>query len=60
MDVGRAGEELRRVRHERLGHLAREMGLPAQGLLLSLFGFNAGVELGQALVVAVALSALRP
>jgi len=36
----------------------REMGLPAHGLLLSLFGFNAGVELGQALVVAVALPAL--
>ncbi len=36
----------------------RELGLPAQGLLLSLFGFNAGVELGQALVVAVALPAL--
>jgi hypothetical protein len=36
----------------------REIGLPAQGLLLSLFGFNAGVELGQALVVAVALPIL--
>ena len=36
----------------------REMGLPAQGLLLSLFGFNVGVELGQGLVVAVALPAL--
>jgi len=36
----------------------RELGLPADGLLLSLFGFNAGVELGQALVVAVALPAL--
>ena len=36
----------------------RELGLPAHGLLLSLFGFNAGVELGQALVVAVALPAL--
>jgi HupE / UreJ protein len=36
----------------------RELGLPTQGLLLSLFGFNAGVELGQALVVAVALPAL--
>jgi hypothetical protein len=36
----------------------REMGLSAHGLLLSLFGFNAGVELGQALVVAVALPAL--
>jgi HupE / UreJ protein len=36
----------------------REMGLPTQGLVLSLLGFNAGVELGQALVVAVALPAL--
>jgi HupE / UreJ protein len=36
----------------------RELGLPAHGLLLSLFGFNAGVEVGQALVVAVALPAL--
>jgi hypothetical protein len=33
----------------------RELGLPAHGLLLSLFGFNAGVEAGQALVVAVVL-----
>jgi len=36
----------------------REMALPAHGLLLSLFGFNVGVELGQALVVAVALPML--
>ena len=36
----------------------REMNLPAQGLFLSLFGFNAGVELGQALVVAIALPVL--
>ena len=36
----------------------RELGLPAHGLLLSLFGFNAGVEIGQALVVAVALPSL--
>jgi hydrogenase/urease accessory protein HupE len=36
----------------------RELGLPTQGLLLSLFGFNAGVELGQAAVVAVALPLL--
>jgi hypothetical protein len=36
----------------------RDLGLPAQGLVLSLFGFNAGVEVGQALVVAVALPAL--
>jgi hypothetical protein len=36
----------------------REMGLPAHGLVLSLFGFNAGVELGQALVVAIALPVL--
>ena len=36
----------------------RELGLPADGLLRSLVGFNVGVELGQALVVAVALPAL--
>lgn len=36
----------------------RELGLPAHGLVLSLLGFNLGVELGQALVVAVALPAL--
>ncbi len=36
----------------------RDLGLPSHGLLLSLFGFNAGVELGQALVVAVALPVL--
>ena len=36
----------------------RALGLPSHGLLLSLFGFNAGVEIGQALVVAVALPAL--
>ena len=36
----------------------RELGLPAKGLLLSLFGFNAGVEAGQALVVALALPSL--
>jgi len=36
----------------------REVGLPTQGLLLALFGFNAGVEIGQALVVAVALPLL--
>lgn len=36
----------------------RELGLPTHGLLLSLFGFNAGVEAGQALVVAVALPLL--
>jgi hypothetical protein len=36
----------------------RELGLPATGLLLSLLGFNVGVELGQALVVAVALPVL--
>src|SRR5207245_9155781 len=33
----------------------RELGLSSHGLLLSLFGFNAGVEAGQALVVAVVL-----
>lgn len=36
----------------------RELGLPPDGLLLSLFGFNAGVEVGQALIVALALPAL--
>src|SRR5947209_1703734 len=36
----------------------RELGLPSHGLLLSLFGFNLGVEAGQALVVALALPAL--
>ena len=36
----------------------REMGLPSQGLLLSLLGFNVGVELGQGLVVALAFPAL--
>jgi HupE / UreJ protein len=36
----------------------RELGLSSSGLVLSLFGFNAGVEIGQALVVAVALPAL--
>jgi hypothetical protein len=33
----------------------RELGLPAHGLLLSLFGFNVGVEVGQAVVVAASL-----
>ena len=36
----------------------REIGLPTRGLVLSLLGFNVGVELGQALVVALALPAL--
>jgi hypothetical protein len=36
----------------------RELGLPTHGLLLSLFGFNLGVEAGQALVVALVLPAL--
>ena len=36
----------------------RELGLRTQGLLLALFGFNLGVEIGQGLVVAVALPAL--
>jgi hypothetical protein len=36
----------------------REIGLPSHGLLLSLLGFNAGVEIGQALVVALALPAI--
>lgn len=36
----------------------RELGLPTQGLVLSLLGFNAGVELGQAAVVLLAVPAL--
>jgi HupE / UreJ protein len=36
----------------------RELGLPSHGLALALLGFNAGVELGQGLVVAVALPLL--
>jgi len=36
----------------------RELGLPTQGLVLSLLGFNLGVEAGQALVVALVLPAL--
>jgi hypothetical protein len=36
----------------------RELGLPTHGLLVSLLGFNVGVELGQMAVVAVALPAL--
>ena len=36
----------------------RELNLPAHGLLVSLFGFNAGVEVGQGLVVAIALPLL--
>lgn len=36
----------------------RELGLPAHGLLVSLLGFNVGVELGQALVVALCLPVL--
>ena len=36
----------------------RELGLPAHGLLLSLFGFNLGVEVGQGLVVAACLPVL--
>jgi HupE / UreJ protein len=36
----------------------RELGLASAGLLVSLFGFNTGVEIGQGLVVAVALPAL--
>ena len=35
-----------------------QLGLPAHGLLLSLLGFNVGVELGQALVVALCLPLL--
>ena len=36
----------------------RELGLPREGLLLSLFGFNAGVEAGQALVIVACLPLL--
>ena len=36
----------------------RELGLPAHGLLLSLFGFNFGVEVGQGLVVAAGVPVL--
>ena len=36
----------------------RELNLPAHGLVVSLFGFNAGVEIGQALVVVVTLPVL--
>jgi hypothetical protein len=36
----------------------RELDLPTHGLVLALFGFNIGVELGQGLVVAVALPLL--
>jgi len=36
----------------------RDLGLSTHGLVLSLFGFNAGVEIGQGLVVALALPAL--
>ena len=36
----------------------RELGLPRQGLVLSLLGFNLGVEAGQALVIALVLPGL--
>ncbi len=36
----------------------RELGLPTQGLAFSLLGFNVGVELGQAFVVAICLPLL--
>ena len=36
----------------------RELGIPTHGLVLSLLGFNVGVELGQGLVVALVLPAL--
>jgi hypothetical protein len=36
----------------------RELGLPSQGLALSLLGFNLGVEAGQAMVVALVLPLL--
>jgi hypothetical protein len=36
----------------------REIGLPTEGLLLSLLGFNAGVEAGQILALALALPAM--
>jgi HupE / UreJ protein len=37
----------------------RDLGLPPRGLLLSLFGFNLGVEIGQGLVCCPALLFLR-
>ncbi len=36
----------------------RESGLPGEGLLWALFGFNVGVEAGQAAVVAIVLPAI--
>ena len=36
----------------------RELGLPSGGLLLSLLGFNVGVEAGQLLAVAVGVPML--
>jgi HupE/UreJ protein len=36
----------------------RELGLPSHGLLVSLLGFNVGVEVGQGLVVALCLPLL--
>ena len=38
--------------------MLREMGLPAEALGWSLFSFNAGVEIGQLLVVVLVASAL--
>jgi hypothetical protein len=38
--------------------VVRDLGLPAHGLVLSLLGFNAGVEIGQALVVVLFLPSL--
>jgi hypothetical protein len=38
--------------------VVREIGLPTHGLVLALFGFNLGVEAGQALVVALILPVL--
>ena len=34
-------------------HMLREVGLPRRGMLLSLFAFNGGVELGQLVVTAL-------
>jgi hypothetical protein len=39
-------------------HVLREVGLPQRGLLLSLFAFNGGVELGQLAVTALLFPAL--
>lgn len=68
--VGRGGRDVRPwvalffglVHGFGFASVLRETGLPAQALGLSLFAFNLGVEVGQAMIVVVvasALSALR-